>query len=258
MTAAAPRGLSDIATPDLERLGATLTRSMEGPTLTRATLAAARLGHLWEAVCALGVLDRGALKAVVGAVLTERSARPATRVDLVWTGLEGKQAYARPTGAVVRDMFEAAQSHVMIAGYCFDHGREILEPLHAAMVRGPVSVDMYLHIERALRQKDVTHHVRNEIASFFAENWPFGTPHPAIYFAPRTIDPRLCESLHAKCIVVDGAVTLVGSANFTDRGQTRNIEVGAMIQDAGFAGAVLAQFHAATNAGVFERFETSG
>jgi phosphatidylserine/phosphatidylglycerophosphate/cardiolipin synthase-like enzyme len=41
--------------------------------------------------------------------------------------------------------------------------------------------------------------------------------------------------LHAKCIVVDHEQALITSANFTNRGQTRNIEVGVLIRDALFA-----------------------
>jgi phosphatidylserine/phosphatidylglycerophosphate/cardiolipin synthase-like enzyme len=41
--------------------------------------------------------------------------------------------------------------------------------------------------------------------------------------------------MHAKCVVVDGKRAFVSSANFTDRGQERNIEVGALIDDPRFA-----------------------
>jgi phosphatidylserine/phosphatidylglycerophosphate/cardiolipin synthase-like enzyme len=39
-------------------------------------------------------------------------------------------------------------------------------------------------------------------------------------------------SLHAKCIVVDNEHVLVSSANFTEAGQNRNIEVGLLIRSA--------------------------
>jgi phosphatidylserine/phosphatidylglycerophosphate/cardiolipin synthase-like enzyme len=37
--------------------------------------------------------------------------------------------------------------------------------------------------------------------------------------------------MHAKCIVVDGAKALVGSANFSNRGRDQNLEVGALVRD---------------------------
>lgn len=61
--------------------------------------------------------------------------------------------------------------------------------------------------------------------------------------------------MHAKCVVVDDRWALVGSANFTDRGQTRNVEVGALVDDAIFAREVLRQFHAARDAGLFVHWQ---
>lgn len=49
-------------------------------------------------------------------------------------------------------------------------------------------------------------------------------------------------SLHAKCIVIDNARTLVTSANFTNRGHTRNIEAGVLIEDKAFAEELAAQW----------------
>ena len=249
------RGLAEISTPDLDRLAAVLTRGAAGIPVTRSALSASRLGHLWEPVHLLGILEPATLGVVIGAVLAERDGRLCTTVDLVWTGDEAKTAYARPTVTVVRELFESAQEYVLIAGYAFDHGAAIFAPLHAVMRGRGVVVDIYLHVERARPRQEVSEHVAHEVATFFARNWPFGTPHPAIYVAPGTIDPTLCESLHAKCVIVDGRVAMVGSANFTDRGQSRNIEVGARIEDRGFAEALVGQFRAATNAGVFCRFD---
>lgn len=55
-------------------------------------------------------------------------------------------------------------------------------------------------------------------------------------------EEHVFASLHAKCVVVDERWVLVTSANFTDRGQTRNVEVGVLLDDAGFAGVLEAQF----------------
>ncbi|MFO0610564.1 MAG: phospholipase D-like domain-containing protein [Polyangiales bacterium] len=63
--------------------------------------------------------------------------------------------------------------------------------------------------------------------------------------------PKSYASLHAKCIVVDGARALVGSANFTDRGHARNIEAGVLVDDARFATELARQFHDAVGAGLF-------
>ena len=238
--------LSRVPSADLERAIASLSRAPEGAAVTRASLAAVRLAHLWPPLEPLAGL---------GAVLSERAAHPPARVELVWTGGEGKTAYARPTASVVRELFEHAERHVLVAGYSFYHGASILAPLHERMATKGVAVDLYLHIDRAQHGSNLDDHLEHEVATFFATNWPFGNPQPTLYVAPRTIDPTLYESLHAKCVVGDERVALLGSANFTDRGQSRNVEVGARIEDAGFAHALAAQFRAATSAGVFRGVE---
>jgi len=47
------------------------------------------------------------------------------------------------------------------------------------------------------------------------------------------------------------ARALVGSANFTDRGQSRNIEAGVLVEDRRFAEELARQFHDAVGAGLF-------
>jgi hypothetical protein len=243
--------LSRVPSAELKRALEALERLPAEAKLTRAALAALRLGHLWPALEPFAALDAHSLVRVLGAILNERAARPISHVELVWTGGEAKTAYARPTASVVRELFEQAERHVLIAGYSFDHGASIFAPLHARMLAQGVAVDLYLHVTRARAGQELAQHLEHEVATFFAANWPFGAPQPNVYVAPRTIDPTLHESLHAKCVVADERVALLGSANFTDRGQSRNIEVGARIEDVGFAQALVAQFRAATSAGVF-------
>ena len=42
-------------------------------------------------------------------------------------------------------------------------------------------------------------------------------------------------SLHAKCVIADGGRAFVGSANFTEAAQLRNIEFGLVVTDAAIA-----------------------
>jgi phosphatidylserine/phosphatidylglycerophosphate/cardiolipin synthase-like enzyme len=57
-------------------------------------------------------------------------------------------------------------------------------------------------------------------------------------------DPGVFASLHAKCVVVDGRWVFATSANFTNRGQSRNVEVGLLVEDGSVATALEAQFSA--------------
>ena len=56
---------------------------------------------------------------------------------------------------------------------------------------------------------------------------------------------------------ITGPTITIGSANFTDRGQSRNIEVGAVIEDASFARALASQWRSATAAGVFVEWRST-
>jgi phosphatidylserine/phosphatidylglycerophosphate/cardiolipin synthase-like enzyme len=87
------------------------------------------------------------------------------------------------------------------------------------------------------------------ISLFLDLHWPFPGRPPEIFYDPRTAVARSYVSLHAKCVVVDNDLSLVTSANFTDRGQTRNIEVGALIHDKGYATALERQWNALVEAG---------
>ena len=94
----------------------------------------------------------------------------------------------------------------------------------------------------------------DSVESFLEGNWLFGEPLPEIYFDPRTAVAQAKCSLHAKCIIVDETRTLVTSANFTDRGQTRNIEAGVLIDDPDFATNLVAQWERLIAAGLVRQY----
>jgi hypothetical protein len=78
------------------------------------------------------------------------------------------------------------------------------------------------------------------IDGWFRRVWTFGLPKPDIYYDPRTavsghVPGHDWATLHAKCIVVDDERSFITSANFTDRGQSRNIEAGVLIEDTAFS-----------------------
>jgi phosphatidylserine/phosphatidylglycerophosphate/cardiolipin synthase-like enzyme len=85
--------------------------------------------------------------------------------------------------------------------------------------------------------------------------WTFGQPRPTVYYDPRTATPGPpWASLHAKCIVVDDECALVTSANFTDRGQTRNIEAGVLVTDTTFAEQLAGQWRQLVREGLVEQY----
>lgn len=245
-------GRIELSLPDLERVLAAARAGELGAALTAEGLARAHLGALREGLSSLMGAPVDTVLRVLSAVREERLRPPATRVSLVWTGPETRGSGARDTAVVVREMFEEAERHVLIAGYSFERGEAILTPLHAAMRDRGVRVEMFVHLREATGvQADPEGYLRAQAATWRRTYWPFGEPGPTLYVDPRAAIPGSHASLHAKCIVVDGEHALVGSANFTDRGQSRNIEAGVLVEDARFAEELARQFHDAVGAGLF-------
>ncbi|WP_146501781.1 phospholipase D-like domain-containing protein [Rubinisphaera italica] len=61
------------------------------------------------------------------------------------------------------------------------------------------------------------------------------------------------SSLHAKCVVVDSRKVFVSSANFTEAGQVRNIEVGLKIESEWLAKRVETHFRHLYDQGLAKR-----
>ena len=234
------RGLVDVALADLELLA----RALEGGRvrgLDPGSLQTLGLGHLAGALAPIDELDADRALPALEAVIAERQ-RPKPRLELVWTGPEAGLRPARDTAVVVRELFGRAEQRVLVGGFTFDHGREILEPLHRVMADRGVEATFFLNIRRAPHGRDPAHHAASAIDHFYGENWPFGNPRPTVYYDPRTVEPGSVSSLHAKCVVVDSRWSLISSANFTDRGLSRNIEAGALIEDPTFASRLAEQW----------------
>jgi len=224
---------------------------------SREELEALGLGPRAAPVAAgLAAFDAARASDILGLLLAERERRPPSRLELVWTGPEPEAAESRRTSVVVRRLFERAGKSVLVAGYSFDHGSAILEPLYRAIAERGVRATLFLDIEgTAPSDVEVETFAAARIERFLAENWSFGPPYPVLYYDPRTASPSHHVSLHAKCIVVDEAVTLVTSANFTARGHERNIEVGVLIEDALFARRLVEHWLRLVSLGFVQRYQ---
>ncbi len=190
-------------------------------------------------VHARAVMEKGG-PLVLNAVLDE----PDGQEELVWTGPEGHGATARDTAIVLRELFESARDHVILAGYSFTHAKSVLAPLHATMKEHSVRATFFVDITQPKVATDPPErHAEEALADFMKDNWPFGPPYPALYYDKRAIVPPPPWSImHAKCVVVDGERAFVSSANFTMQGQERNIEVGVLLYDARLAGHLARQW----------------
>lgn len=243
--------LRSVATAVLERLRHALASAQLRTPVDRAALIGQGVRHGVEALeAALAGHGSAACIAILDAVLAER-ATPRPVPELVWTGPEAPAGTARDTKVVLRSLLAGARERVVLAGYSFDHAEDVLAPLHAVMRDHGVTVHAFVDIPQLARGSSPEAHLEGCLRGFLATSWPFGPPLPQLYCDRRALVPGPpYSSLHAKCVVVDGLRALVSSANFTQRGQERNIEVGVLIEDATFAEFLSAQWMRLVDSGL--------
>lgn len=228
--------LSDVSTPVLERAVELLASGRLTAPMSVFQLNAHGLAALGGA--GLGDLSTESVTAVIAAVLAERRHSTEPEPELVWTGPETKVSSARDTSVVLRELFAKARKSVLIAGFRFDHGKTLLEPLHAVMRDHAVTCSIFAD--------------RSEAKAFIGREWPFGPPFPEIYVDGR--DEQF-SSVHAKCVAIDDREIFVTSANFTDRGQRRNVEVGVLLSGQRLADRLARQWQSLVESGVFVRLQ---
>jgi len=249
--------LREVSTSAIERMREAIAGGQLRPPVDRASLVACGIRHQLDAIeGALAGHRSAACLAILDVALAEREDRRPTP-ELVWTGPEGPGGTARDTAVVLRALFETARESVVLAGYSFDHAQDVLAPLHAAMAAHAVQASFFVNVPQVERpvDDDGDDHLAKHLGGFVGANWPFGPPLPRLYFDRRALQPGppYC-SLHAKCVVVDGARAFVSSANFTQRGQERNIEVGVLIEDPSFASYLAGQWLGLIDAGIVGEF----
>lgn len=263
------RGLSEVPIHELDALSRALAGGRVALPVNELSL---RAEGLHELLTHVDLLARFGDAAALGAVLellrdaqTRRAERG--RAQVVWSGPEPFEGRARQTSVVLQQLFESAEREVFIAGYAFDEGEALLRPLHAAMLERGVSVEIVLDGSREkIYAPSSPEQVLDKVVDrFFAKVWTFGAPQPALFHDPRTLVRKASHyggemfppvSMHAKCVVVDRRYVLVGSANFTRRGHATNIEVGALLDDVGFADGLLFQWRAVMGHGFVVGIDT--
>lgn len=249
--------LKSVSTKVLKDLRDALATGALKPPIDRAALVGFGVRHQLDALqLALGGHKTAACISVLDVALAERADRPPTP-ELVWTGPEAPAGTARDTAVVLRALFEGARESVLLAGYSFDHARDVLAPLHASMRDHGFDSFFFVDIPQIARGDHADAHIARHLGGFRSANWPFGEPRPRIYYDRRALQPGppYC-SLHAKCVVVDGAKAFVSSANFTQRGQERNIEVGVLIDSPSFATYLAGQWFGLIESAIVAEYRT--
>lgn len=184
----------------LDALAASAVQPASSNALRRATKVA-KQGRGGE----LGGLLRGRLDA-----LEEQAT-----LTPVWTGPESAAAHGRLTIAVVADLFAEATTEILLVSYATVPSDRIRQALAAAAEKG---VAITLLLERP-----------QDNPNFKGQRDPF----PGL-MARRLVWPVAARpsgaSMHAKLLIIDRRVALVGSANLTSRALESNLECGLLIR----------------------------
>ena len=149
-------------------------------------------------------------------------------IEVVTSGPDASGA-TLDTGVVLRELFGSAEHRVLIVGFAVHQGRDVFAALAERMQqRLDLTVRLCLDVRRPPGDKTRTDALLRRFAErFLGQEWP-GPRIPEVFYDPRSLTEGdgSRASLHAKCVVVDGAKAFIGSANFTEAAQFRNIEIG--------------------------------
>lgn len=164
--------------------------------------------------------------ALLGASVAVRHERNHRRVDAVWTGPPSSVQTSRLTSAVVVDLIAAARTEILLVSYATQSESSVAEALRKA---SSDNVDITLLLERTADNPRYSGHP-NPFPSLVARrlSWPAAQRESG------------AASMHAKLLVIDRSVALVGSANVTGSALTANLECGLLVTD----GSIPSRLHA--------------
>ncbi|MFH8681259.1 DISARM system phospholipase D-like protein DrmC [Streptomyces lydicus] len=171
---------------------------------------------------------------LLGAAHANRRHKAAHRVDVVWTGPASHVQTSRLTSAVVDELVNSAQREIMLVSYASHPLKSLSDALAAAANRG---VEVTLLLEQPADNPKF-----HSIPDFFDLSatrlrWPFEFRESG-------------ASLHAKIIVVDRMIALVGSANLTSYAFEKNLECGILLRDPDYARAIASHLGSLREAGI--------
>ena len=168
---------------------------------------------------------------LITAVLAGRQRDRLLMPEIVMSGPDVAGVPTADTHAVVQSLFQQAETEVLIAGYAFYNGRALFEGL-AKRKAANTNLRVRFHVDVPRRNGDSSTAdaiILRYSQDFRERHWPW-SPLPEIHFDPRALeaDSKVRASLHAKVVIVDRRLLFIGSANFTEAAQERNIEIGVL------------------------------
>lgn len=205
---------------DVERLSRAVELGATAVVELRGSAGSPQLRWACDSVLALGPSAQlaGVLRGAA-AVRGEGS----TSIDIVWGGPDSPAGGGRLTSAVITECLDDASETLLVVGYAVHDEPSVVAALHRAARRG---VEITLLCERPV-----------DNPRFQGVDRPFPDL-PARRLAWPSAHRPPGSSLHAKILVVDRRVALVGSANLTGAALGRNLECGLLVMDGDVAGSI--------------------
>lgn len=153
--------------------------------------------------------------AVLRAVAGARAVRAA--ITPVWTMPGPYTTTGRLTGEVLR-LIDAARMSVTCSSYNFTPRSRMWQALQAASNRPQMAVTVYVDATAGTPERVARH-----------------LPHAAVYQTATPDGATRPLVSHAKFVVIDHAVVLTTSANFSHNAENTNIELGLLVHDTALA-----------------------
>ena len=150
----------------------------------------------------------------------------AQRTDVVISGPGSDSAALRLTSAVITELIRDCRKSLLIVSFAAFGVADVVRELRLAANRG-VTIDLVLESTTA---SGGTLHGTVEASAVFnairpaAKFWVWPAENRPVIHGSRA-------ALHAKLIVADERIALVGSANLTDKALASNLELGVIIRD---------------------------
>lgn len=185
--------------------------------------------------------------AIKAASITAGIVEKRSTVDMVWTGPSTMMVPSRRTEQVFLEVLKEAKKNVFIVSFVAYNVERILVALKDAIDRG-VNVSILFESTKAHGGKiDI-----DSLASFSKR-----LPDASFYFWAS--DDKEGEgymgSVHAKCVVADGEVAFITSANLTSAALERNMELGVLIEGGSVPDRLYRHLQALSATGVIEKIQ---
>ncbi|HJU14244.1 MAG TPA: phospholipase D-like domain-containing protein [Candidatus Nitrosotalea sp.] len=141
-----------------------------------------------------------------------------TDVQILATGPEFIGEGVRGTGPVIEEIIGDAQNEIQILAYLFTTSGRVLSLLESSLRKG---IRVTIVINEFEKQND---DIKEKITALINE---------FSHLKVVNFHKDGGEQLHAKVVVVDRKKAIVGSANFSWGGMTRNYEIGILLEGEG-------------------------